>query len=283
MIEQIIGFFEDIPSWVRTLILAGGLMFFWILEGVMPILRMEYQKVRHLGVNLFFTGTTLVVNFLFAALIVMVSDWSVANGFGVLQVISLPVLVQIVIGLLLLDFIGAYLIHWIQHKVYWMWKFHVIHHTDLHVDTTTALRHHPGESVFRATFTTLAVLLAGAPIWLVMLYQSLSALASQFNHANLKLPKWVESWARWIFVTPGMHRVHHHHVQPFTDTNYGNIFSIWDRLFGTYAALKPDEIVYGVDVYHKRTGHLGDLLKVPVDQESYKRQETETEAVQDAN
>jgi sterol desaturase/sphingolipid hydroxylase (fatty acid hydroxylase superfamily) len=283
MIEQIIGFFEDIPSWVRTLILAGGLMFFWILEGVMPILRMEYQKVRHLGVNLFFTGTTLVVNFLFAALIVMVSDWSVANGFGVLQVISLPVLLQILIGLLLLDFIGAYLIHWIQHKVYWMWRFHVIHHTDLHVDTTTALRHHPGESVFRAAFTTLAVLLAGAPIWLVMLYQSLSALASQFNHANLKLPKWVETWARWIFVTPGMHRVHHHHVQPFTDTNYGNIFSIWDRLFGTYAALKPDEIVYGVDVYHKRTGHLGDLLKVPVDQESYKRQETETEAVQDAN
>jgi sterol desaturase/sphingolipid hydroxylase (fatty acid hydroxylase superfamily) len=198
-------------------------------------------------------------------------------------VISLPVLLQILIGLLLLDFIGAYLIHWIQHKVYWMWRFHVIHHTDLHVDTTTALRHHPGESVFRAAFTTLAVLLAGAPIWLVMLYQSLSALASQFNHANLKLPKWVETWARWIFVTPGMHRVHHHHVQPFTDTNYGNIFSIWDRLFGTYAALKPDEIVYGVDVYHKRTGHLGDLLKVPVDQESYKRQETETEAVQDAN
>ena len=120
-------------------------------------------------------------------------------------------------------------------------------------------------------FTTLAVLLAGAPIWLVMLYQSLSAFASQFNHANLRLPSWIERSVSWIIVTPGMHRVHHHLTQPYTDTNYGNIFSIWDRIFGTFAKLKASEIVYGLDVYHKRDENIGDLLKVPVDGESYTR------------
>ena len=273
MLEQITVFFQDIPSWQRTLILAGGLTFFWILEGILPILRMQYGRVRHLAINLFFTGTTLVVNFLFAALIVMVSDWCVRGGFGVVQIFQMPLIIKILIGLLVMDLIGAYLIHWIEHKVYWMWKFHVIHHTDLYVDTSTALRHHPGESVFRAVFTTLAVLIAGAPIWLVMLYQSISAFASQFNHANLRIPAWAERYFRWIFVTPGMHRVHHHVTQPYTDTNYGNIFSLWDRLFGTYAALKPEEITFGVDVYHKREDHIGDLLKVPADGESYKRRD----------
>jgi sterol desaturase/sphingolipid hydroxylase (fatty acid hydroxylase superfamily) len=97
----------------------------------------------------------------------------------------MPVWVFMIAGMLLLDLIGAYFIHWIQHKIKWMWKFHMVHHADTYVDTTTANRHHPGESVFRAVFTLLAVVVTGAPMWLVMLYQSLSALLSQFNHANI--------------------------------------------------------------------------------------------------
>ena len=88
MIESIISFFEHIPAWQRTLILAGGLLFFWVLEGVVPILKMQYHRTRHLGVNLFFTLTTLLVNLAFAVLIVEASDWSVSAGFGVLQVLG---------------------------------------------------------------------------------------------------------------------------------------------------------------------------------------------------
>ena len=271
MLDALVTFFNDIPSWQRTAILAGGLLFFWVLEGAVPILKMKYHRTRHLGVNVFFTVTTLIVNLLFAVAIVFASDWSVRNGFGVLQMLSMPVGLQILVGLLLLDLIGAYLIHWIEHKVYWMWRFHVVHHTDLHVDTTTALRHHPGESVFRAVFTMLAVLVAGAPIWLVMLYQSLSAFASQFNHANLRLPEWIDRLLSFVIVTPRMHRVHHHFTQPYTDTNYGNVFSVWDRLFGTFARMRQADIVFGLDVYHKRDENLADLLKVPVDGESYVR------------
>ena len=122
-----------------------------------------------------------------------------------------------------------------EHKIKVLWRFHLIHHTDAHVDTTTANRHHPGESVIRFVFTTLAVLVVGAPMWMVMLYQSMSVVLSQFNHANIGLPGWLDRGLSWFIVTPDMHHVHHHYIQPYTDSNYGNIFAFWDRLFGTFS------------------------------------------------
>ena len=122
------------------------------------------------------------------------------------------------------------------------------------------------ESVFRAVFTTLAVFMVGAPIWMVLLYQSFSVVLSQFNHANIHLPELVNKVLSWVFVTPNMHHVHHHQTQPLTDTNYGNIFSIWDRLFGTFAYVTdPQTIVYGIDTYpdSKEHSHIGGLLKIP--------------------
>jgi sterol desaturase/sphingolipid hydroxylase (fatty acid hydroxylase superfamily) len=101
--------------------------------------------------------------------------------------------------------------------------------------------------VIRFAFTTLAVVVAGAPIWMVMLYQSLSVLLSQFNHSNIGLPPSVDRWLSLVIVTPDMHHVHHHHEQPLTDRNFGNIFSIWDRLFGPYAAAPKESLVYGID------------------------------------
>ncbi|MFI5155817.1 MAG: sterol desaturase family protein, partial [Chitinophagales bacterium] len=112
----------------------------------------------------------------------------------------------------------------------------------------------------------LAVLVSGAPVWLLFLYQFLSALCSQFNHANISLPKWIDRPLSWIIVSPNMHKVHHHYAQPLTDTNYGNIFSIWDRIFGTYIHVNdPKELHYGIDTYTKEEEHnqLGKLLKIP--------------------
>ena len=161
---------------------------------------------------------------LFAYLIVLASDYCISNKFGLLQWVAMPLWLEIIAGLLLLDLVGAYSIHYLEHKVKWLWKFHMIHHSDTHVDTTTANRHHPGESVFRAVFTIMAVFITGAPIWLVMMYQTLSAVTSQFNHANIQMPEWLDKLLRFVLVTPNMHRVHHHFVRPQTDSNYSNIF-----------------------------------------------------------
>jgi sterol desaturase/sphingolipid hydroxylase (fatty acid hydroxylase superfamily) len=146
-----------------------------------------------------------------------------------------------------------------------MWRFHLVHHTDTHVDTTTANRHHPGESVFRYLFTLAALIIVGAPMWLVMLYQALSAALSQFNHANIVLPRWLDNAISWVIVSPDMHKVHHHHVLPYTDTNFGNIFAIWDRLFGTFATMERSELVYGIDTHPDKHEHSNiiNLLKIP--------------------
>jgi len=264
--ERIIHFFEHIPSLYRSLILAGGLLLFWVLEGIVPLVRFRYRKVRHAGLNLFFTLTTIIVNFAFAALIVRAGDYSSQHRSGLLYLIPLPLWLFTLVGLLLLDFVGAWLIHWLHHQVKWMWKFHLVHHSDTWVDTTTANRHHPGESVFRALFTLLAVWIAGAPVWLVFRYQSLSVLFSQFNHANISLPKWLDRALAWFIVSPDMHKVHHHYVQPLTDTNYGNIFSCWDRLFRTFAAVKDTKSLrYGIDTYPKEeeNNQMGKLLEIP--------------------
>lgn len=226
----------------------------------------KYNKWKHASINIFFTITTIVINFAFALLIVQSSDWAVANGVGLLQWMNVNQWLFLILGLLLLDLIGAWFIHFIEHKIKWMWKFHMVHHADTHVDTTTANRHHPGESVFRAVFTMIGVIVCGAPMWLVMLYQSMSAVLSQFNHANIRLPLWLDKAISWVIVSPDMHKVHHHYVRPQTDSNYGNIFSVWDRLFGTFNYTPVEQLRYGLDVLDDSTDeNLTYQLKIPFD------------------
>lgn len=260
-----IEYFSAIPSYMRTVIIASGFVLMWMLESIIPLFRNTKYRTGHTPINLFFTLTTVIVNFLFAVLLVKTSDFTTREQFGILYLTRLPAWLHYLLGFMLLDLIGAYLIHLIEHKVKWMWKFHIVHHTDPHVNATTALRHHPGESVFRAVFTILAVLVAGVPVGLVMLYQSCSAFLSQFNHANIKLPAWLDRSIQWIIVSPNMHKIHHHAFMPVTDTNYGNIFSIWDRLFKTYFKKEMKELKYGLDIYPEETEHsrLPRLLKIP--------------------
>jgi sterol desaturase/sphingolipid hydroxylase (fatty acid hydroxylase superfamily) len=261
-----IHFFDHISSWQRSLLLVSGILLFWGMEGIIPLFRFQYNKWRHAGLNLFFTFTTLLVNFAFAYLIVLGSHFTAHRKIGLLYIFVLPLWLYILLGIMILDLISAWLIHWIQHQVKWMWKFHLVHHADTWVDTTTANRHHPVESLFRAIFTLLAVVIAGAPMWLVFLYQFLSVLFSQFNHANISLPRWLDLSLSWIIVSPNLHKVHHHYRQPLTDTNYGNIFSFWDRLFGTLVYLKEIQVLqYGIDSCTKEEEHnrITGMLGIP--------------------
>jgi len=267
--HSVIEFFRHISPLTRTLIIAGGLVLFWMLEGIIPLFNFRYRKWQHAGLNIFFTVTTIVVNFLFAFAITLTSNCAVRENFGLLNIVQLPTWLYILLGLLLLDLIGAYWIHYIQHKVKWMWKFHLIHHTDTWVDTTTANRHHPGESVFRAVFALIAAFVTGAPMWLILFYQSLSVVISQFNHANIHFPKWIDNAIGWIIVSPDMHKVHHHYAQPLTDSNYGNIFSFWDRLFGTYIKVEnTKDLKYGIDTHMNEAEHnnMSNLLQMPFQQ-----------------
>ncbi|WP_088341595.1 sterol desaturase family protein [Robiginitalea sediminis] len=264
--ESVLNYFETIPSLHRSILLVSGITLFWLLEGAVPLFRFRYRKWRHALPNFFFTLTTIIVNFALAFLLLQSSDWVRDNGFGVLNWLpEMPLWLYVLLGLLLLDLIGAYLAHLVEHKVRPLWMIHLVHHTDHEVDTTTANRHHPLESMIRFVFTLCGVFIAGTPIGIVMLYQSLSLVATQFSHANIRLPRKVDKLISYVLVSPDMHKVHHHYVLPYTDSNYGNIFSIWDRLFGTYMELDRDALVYGVDTFPDRRENssvLG-LLKQP--------------------
>lgn len=266
IMNEIIAYFTTIPSSHRSLILVGGITLFWLIENAFPLFNFKYKKWQHAGINLFMTLTTILINFSLAFLLLKTSDWVIANNFGVLQWLpATPSWLYALIGLLLLDFIGAYLVHFIEHKVKFLWRFHLIHHTDTWIDTTSGNRHHPGESVIRFVFTTLGVFIIGCPIWLVLMYQTISVISTQFTHANISLPDKLDTFLSYFLVSPNMHKVHHHYKLPYTDSNYGNIFSLWDRLFGTFMYLPKLEIIYGIDTYMSPEEHnrLGELLKIP--------------------
>lgn len=264
--QTIITYFETIPPLHRSLILVGGLSLFWLLENNFPLQQFRYIKWKHALPNLFFTSTTVVINFLLAFLLLHLADWVVNEKFGLLYLIEgIPFWLHAILGLLLLDLVGAFLPHWLEHQVKPLWMIHLVHHSDHKVDTTTANRHHPLESFVRFVFTLIGVFVIGTSIGIVMLYQTSSLIATQFNHANLKLPKKVDLFLSYFIVSPDMHKIHHHYVLPFTDSNYGNIFSFWDRLFGTYKYLDREKVVYGVDVSYdeKTNSKISSLLIQP--------------------
>lgn len=248
--EALFDYFSTIPSLHRSLILISGITFFWILESIVPLFKFSYNKFKHAGINIFFTITTIIVNFSLAFLLLKSSDWVSSHEFGILNWLEIDELwLNILIGIVLLDLIAAYVAHWFEHRVKLLWGFHIVHHTDNKVDTTTANRHHPLESVVRFSFTCMAILISGAPIGTIMIYQALSVVLSQFNHANISIPNSIDRWLHWIIVTPNMHKVHHHQSVPYTDSNYGNIFGFWDHIFNTYEQLDSKDIIYGLDTY----------------------------------
>ena len=252
----------------RMIFLVGGLLLFWVLEGAIPLLKLNYKKskIHHASVNFVFTVIHLIIHTGLAILIVMLSDWCRNQSFGIVYWThaNTSILLTIIIGVLALDF-SSWLVHWVMHKIKPLWGFHLVHHTDNNVDVTTGLRHHPGDSILRGVFFMLLIFVSGAPMYSVMVYQTLLVLATAFTHANINLPKKLDNSLSYILVSPNMHKVHHHWKQPYTDSNYGAVFSIWDRLFGTYSTLDPKELRYGLDRYYpnEKDEDLAALLKKP--------------------
>lgn len=152
-----------------------------------------------------------------------------AHGLG----LWLPLSAQLVVAVLVID-LTEYLRHRVFHFVRPLWLVHIVHHSDQEVDVTTGLRFHPLEMVFIYSFQLALLVVLGLPAWAVAVRGLLQAPISALQHAAIPLPARLEAVAGWFIVTPAMHRVHHSRLLPETDSNYGEMFSCWDRLFGTY-------------------------------------------------
>jgi sterol desaturase/sphingolipid hydroxylase (fatty acid hydroxylase superfamily) len=266
--SSVIHYFQDLEQrpLERMAILVGGLLFFWILEGAIPVFSLRYRttKLNHAAVNFAFTVIHLIIHSLLAIFIVRLSDWCQSHSFGIVHWTKANIGWSVLIGVLALDF-SSWWVHWVMHRQPLLWRFHLIHHSDSKVDVTTGLRHHPGDSMLRGVFFILFIFISGAPMYAVMIYQTLVVAFTAFTHANISLPVAIDKWLSYLLISPNMHKVHHHRLQPYTDTNYGAVFSIWDRLLGTFSHLPMQDIRYGIDRYYpaEKDEELGTLLKKP--------------------
>jgi sterol desaturase/sphingolipid hydroxylase (fatty acid hydroxylase superfamily) len=269
MFNSVIQYFQTLEQHplLRMIFLVSGLLFFWIIEGAIPLLPLQYKKtkLRHAAVNFAFTIMHLIIHTLLALIIIKISDWCKVNQFGFVYWLNAGVGLTILVSFLTLDFFGGWLVHITQHKVPLLWRFHVIHHADNNVDVTTGLRHHPIESVLRGVFFFMGIIISGAPMYAVMIFQTILIFAIAFTHSNIKLPFWMDKAIGYVLVSPNMHKVHHHWKQPYTDSNYGAVLSIWDRLLGTLKELAPSSIRYGLDRYYpnEKDESFGDLMRSP--------------------
>ncbi len=253
--ESFLSFFENMAAWQKLAWLSIVLVFFWILEGYYSLFKHKYHKWRHATTNFVLLGFVLLINIAFGIITAGVFIWLNDSSFGILNLFSLPVWAELILSLLLLDLIAQYLVHFLLHKVKWMWRLHIVHHSDTYVDATTGTRHHPFDFIIRETFALIAVFIMGMPVAFYLFYRILSVFFTYFTHANISLPKKLDKILSYVFVTPNMHKFHHHYQLPWTDSNYGNILSIWDRIFGTLVYDDTSRIKYGIDLLDDNTSN----------------------------
>ncbi len=188
------------------------------------------------------------------------------NETGLFNLLSLPFAVNVLITVVLFDLL-IYLQHVAFHKIPILWRIHRVHHTDDHVDVTTGIRFHPFEIFLSMAYKSGAVYLLGPAAFAIMLYEILLSMAALFTHSNILLRQNVDLALRSIFVTPDMHCIHHSVVRTETDSNYGNLFSCWDKLFKTYRSMPAagyNNILIGLNEFRDQSSNrLFQLLKNP--------------------
>lgn len=264
--DEFLSFFEALTSGQKLGWVVLCMAFFWMIEGAFPAAVLSYKKWKHARVNLFLLATSILINVLFGIIAAGVFIWVDGHSFGLLHLVELPVWLELALSIVLLDFIAQFGVHYLLHKYGFLWRLHMVHHSDTHLDVTSGTRHHPGDYIFRELFSLLAVVLGGLPFAFYLVYRIITVLFTYWTHANFDLPNSVDKVLSYIIVTPRMHKFHHHFERPWTDSNFGNILSIWDRMFGTLVNEDVSQVKYGLDVLDdSRSQDLGYQLKVPFD------------------
>lgn len=247
-----------------------GLIILLLIEHLHPFFDYHKKSLRNKGIHVFrnlLIGAinAILLTTLFAGLWVLASVWADENSFGLLHLLDLPIWARIIIGIILLDF-WMYIWHWMNHKIPFFWRFHLVHHSDSKMDVTTASRFHVGEIIFSSLLRIPVILLLGVYAWELLLYEAFMFSVVQFHHADIRLPRPVDRFLRLIIVTPDMHKIHHSRWQPETDSNYGSLFSFWDRIVKTFTMREDIEnLNLGLDGYDEPEDEsITGIFKMPI-------------------
>jgi sterol desaturase/sphingolipid hydroxylase (fatty acid hydroxylase superfamily) len=247
--------------------LVAAMVVVALLESAMPLHRRGPWHRAHLGPNLALTLITFATNVFFNAALVAVLARLQAGGFGLLRWWGLGPIAAGAVAVVALDF-SYYVAHVAMHKVPAFWRVHRVHHSDPVVDVTTTIRQHPAEGLIRYAFMAACACLFGVGLGAFAVYRVWSAFAGLLEHANIRIPRRLDAALSLVTTWPNMHKVHHSRDARETDTNYGNIFPWFDRLFATFTpSQRGESIAYGLDGFERPTTQTtAGLLKMPFGQ-----------------
>lgn len=175
---------------------------------------------------------------------------------GLLNLLALPWWLKAILGLLLLDFV-EYLMHRLSHNVRWLWLLHAVHHSDTKLDVTANLRTHPLHLLLLVGFKVVAVIAIGLPLWVFLLKEIMTVVMGALHHAAIEWPAWIDRRLSWLLITPRGHWLHHSPDMPESNSNFGQVFSFWDRLFGTYSTPRAGQTRFGLAALSTRSWHSG--------------------------
>ena len=234
---------------IRLSIFLGMLILMGVLEAVFPARERVQTRGRRWLTNFgLVIIATLAIRLLFPIIAVGAALWAQGQGWGLLNMISLPSWAAILLAVIILDMM-IYWQHVAFHRIPVLWRLHKVHHADRDLDASSGLRFHPIEIIISMLYKMAVVICLGAPVLAVIIFEILLNACAIFNHANLRLPRWIERPLRQIMVTPALHRIHHSVLETETNTNYGFSVIWWDKIFRTYTDTPEGVLTLGLDEY----------------------------------
>jgi sterol desaturase/sphingolipid hydroxylase (fatty acid hydroxylase superfamily) len=247
----------------RLAVFSSIFMIMAILEELIPHREAKHKRTKRWPGNiLVLVVGNFLLRFLTPLLPFSVALWAESRQWMLSGMESVPFWIKILISFLILDLL-IYVQHIILHKVPLLKNLHKMHHTDTHMDFTTALRFHPLEILFSSLYKSAAVALLGLPSLGVFIFEIVLNGSAMFNHGNIEISEKIDTILRMIIVTPDYHRIHHSRITSERNSNYGFFLTFWDRLFSTYTA-EPQEnrkiFALGIPGYNEPEIHRLDQL-----------------------
>lgn len=222
-------------------ILALAVVTLFILESKYSLRKRKVSKIERLKTNAVLATVSAVgLRLVLIPLLVHLAVQTRKRNFGILNLLRISPPWAALLGMLFLDY-GNYRWHKLNHEIPWLWRLHQVHHADLDLDVSTALRFHVGEVLISGFYRGMWIALSGVSAKVVLIYEVLFEAATNFHHSNLKLPEKTEELIAKFIVTPRMHGIHHSIVKEETDSNFCIVLTIWDRLHKTLKLDIPQE------------------------------------------
>lgn len=257
--EKLIEVLNNIPPYIIIIYIA----IFLTLEHFWPHAKNRKGRIKHLLNNSGLLMVTTVANFFISIILINWVQYVDRNNFGLMNIFNLSATVKAFLGVIVLDF-TSYFVHRLIHKSKILWRFHRVHHSEIEMDSSTSFKFHPLEAIILFPALLAEIGIVGTSFPAIVLYNVIILPVFFILHSNLNYPKWVERIFSPVFATPEFHRVHHSDEQKYTDSNYGDIFSLWDRLFGTFQKVDSQNIHYGLKEYSdKKTQSFWYMITTP--------------------